>query len=75
MIFRWLKRIIPGLAALTSFLLLLLLIPRAWSALNPEKPPVGYYSEAPVYAAFWLEIEKIVNLKPDIPPGISQILS
>jgi acetyl esterase/lipase len=70
---RWLKRTIFGFLFLLILLFVLLLIPRTWSAFNPDKPPVGYFSVAPVYLASWTGIEKIVKLNPEIPPGIKQI--
>jgi acetyl esterase/lipase len=73
MIIKWLKRFLLGLAGLIMLILVLLLIPRLWSAMNPGKPPVGYHFETPVYVAVWLGIEKIVNLTPEIPAGLKEI--
>jgi acetyl esterase/lipase len=71
--FKWLKRLISGIFGLLILIFFLLLIPSAWSALHPDRPPVGYYFVAPVYLAAWTGIEKIVNLKPEIPGGIKEI--
>jgi acetyl esterase/lipase len=69
---KWLKRTILSILCLLLLLFVLLSAPRLWSALNPDKPPVGYYSPAPVYLAAWTGIEKIVNLTPEIPSDIRE---
>jgi acetyl esterase/lipase len=71
--FKWIKRLISGILGLLILIFILLLIPRAWSALHPDRPPAGYYFVAPVYLAAWTGIEKIVNLNPEIPTGIKEI--
>jgi len=71
--FKWLKRIFLSVLFLLGVIFILLLIPRVWSALNPDKPPLGYYFVAPVYLAAWTGIEKIVNLSPEIPSDIREI--
>jgi len=71
--FKWLKCIFLSVLFLVIVIFIFLLIPRLWSALNPDKPPVGYYFIAPVYLAVWTGIEKIVNLSPEIPSGIREI--
>lgn len=73
MIIKWLKRILSGIVLLLALLFILLLVPRVWSALNPDNPPVGYHFEIPVYIAAWAGIEKLVNLTPEIPSGIREI--
>lgn len=73
MIFKWIKRILSYILVLIMTIFILLYIPRAWSALNPEKPPVGYFFIAPVYVAVWTGIEKLVNLTPVVPPDIREI--
>jgi acetyl esterase/lipase len=71
--FKWLKRVFLIVAALLGVFFLLLAIPRMWAALNPGKPPVGYYFVAPVYPAVWTGLEKLVNLNPDVPSDIKEI--
>jgi acetyl esterase/lipase len=65
---------------LSAFLLIILIIsiiavitPRIWSALHPEKPPVGYHFMAPAYVALWIGLEKLVNTAPQIPGNIEEI--
>ena len=71
--FKWLKKILLTCVVLIILIFILLSIPRLWSALNPDKPPVGYYFIAPLYLAAWTGIEKTVNLTPEIPSGIRAI--
>ena len=47
--------------------------PRIWSALNPEKPPVGYHFIAPTYLAVGVGLEDLVNQAPEIPNDIEEI--
>lgn len=47
--------------------------PRIWSALNPEKPPVGYHFMAPAYLALWLGLEKLVDTSPTTPQDIKEL--
>jgi acetyl esterase/lipase len=71
--FKIIKRILLYIMVVLAIIFFLLSIPRVWSALNPEKPPLGYYFVAPVYLATWTGIEKFVNLAPEIPPDIKEI--
>lgn len=71
--FRWLKRTFISILCLMLLISVFLSIPRLWSALNPGKPPVGYYFIPAVYLAVWVGIEKTVNLTPEIPPDIREI--
>jgi acetyl esterase/lipase len=73
MIFKWLKRTLLSILCLLLLIFIFLSIPRLWSVLNPDKPPLGYYFVAPVYFASWTGLEKIVNLTPEIPPDIREI--
>jgi acetyl esterase/lipase len=47
--------------------------PRIWSALNPAKPPLGYHFMAPAYVSLWIGLEKLVNRAPEIPEDIKEI--
>ncbi|NSW95885.1 MAG: alpha/beta hydrolase, partial [Bacteroidales bacterium] len=63
--------LITGIIIIT--IIFLLLLPRSWSALNPEKPPVGYHFMAPAYLALATGLEKLVDTSPDIPPDVEEI--
>ena len=67
------KRILFGILILLIIIFLLMITPRVWSALNPEKPPVGYHFIAPTYLAVWTGLEKLINKTPDIPSDIEEI--
>lgn len=67
------KRILFGLLLVILFCCVVMLIPRTWSALNPEKPPVGYHFVAPTYLAIGIGLEKLINTTPEIPDDIEEI--
>lgn len=48
-------------------------LPRTWSVLHPEKPPVGYHFIPPAYVALWIGLEKLVNTSPEVPDEIEEI--
>ena len=64
------KRILYGFLIVIILLVLWLVFPRTWSALNPGKPPIGYFSVPLIYVAVWTGLEKLVNLEPEIPQDI-----
>jgi acetyl esterase/lipase len=73
MIRKILKYISIALLAIFIIGIIAVVTPRIWSALNPEKPPVGYHFMAPAYLALWLGLEKLVNTSPPIPPDIEEL--
>ena len=68
-----LKSILKVLLALLAFFIVLVLIPRTWSALNPAKPPMGYNFMTPVRIALLTGLEKLVNTSPEVPDNIEAI--
>lgn len=68
-----LKRILYGLVIILMLCILWILFPRTWSAINPDKPPVGYHFMAPAYFALWIGLEKLVNTAPQVPGDIEEI--
>ncbi|TSA37926.1 MAG: alpha/beta hydrolase [Porphyromonadaceae bacterium] len=68
-----LKRGLWGLLIIVIFGCLLMVTPRIWSALNPNKPPLGYHFVAPAYLAIGIGLEELVNKTPDIPEDIEEI--
>ena len=68
-----LKRFLIGLLFTFIIICLLMVIPRMWSVLNPEKPPVGYHFVAPTYLALGIGLEEIINPTPEIPDDIEEI--
>ena len=71
--YKILKRLLFGLLIMLIFSCLLMVTPRVWSALNPEKPPVGYHFVAPAYLAIGIGLEELINKTPDIPEEIEEI--
>lgn len=67
------KRILFGLLIFLISFSLLMLTPRLWSALNPEKPPVGYHFEALDFLAVGVGLESLINRTPEIPADIEEI--
>jgi acetyl esterase/lipase len=65
-----LKRLLFGLLIIVIFACLLMAVPRAWSALNPAKPPVGYHFIVPTYLAIKTGLEPLVNMAPEIPADV-----
>jgi acetyl esterase/lipase len=68
-----LKRLLLVLLVIIVFSSLLMVTPRVWSSLNPDKPPVGYHFTVPTYLAIWVGLEKLINKAPDIPTDIEEI--
>ncbi|MCF6332776.1 MAG: alpha/beta hydrolase [Draconibacterium sp.] len=67
------KRILFGILIVFLFCCVLMAIPRTWSALNPEKPPMGYHFTVPTYLAIGIGLEKLINTTPVIPDDIEEI--
>ena len=73
MISRISKRILYGLLIIVILIIMWLILPRTWSAMNPGKPPVGYYSTPVAYLALWVGLEDLVNLTPEVPQDVEEI--
>lgn len=67
------KRILKGLLIVLLAGALLLVTPRLWSALSPEKPPVGYHFVAPAYLALFVGLEDLIDREPEIPANVREI--
>lgn len=67
------KRVLWGLLGLLLICCLLMVTPRIWSALNPNKPPLGYHFLVPAYLAVKVGLEELINKTPDIPKDIEEI--
>lgn len=59
-----------SLSVLLLIFILWVITPRIWSALNPSKPPAGYYIMAPAYIALLTGVEKLVDTEPGLPAGV-----
>lgn len=67
------KKTLTGLLLLITCFIVLMLIPRTWSALNPKKPPMGYYFETPTFIALKTGLESFINKVPAIPDNVEEI--
>lgn len=68
-----LKRILAGLGILVLLFALLMVTPRVYGLIYPEKAPVGYRFEVLDYLAIRLRLEKMINRDPEVPAGIEVI--
>lgn len=68
-----LKYFLFGLLTIFILCCLLMVTPRLWSAVNPDKPPLGYHFVTPAYLAIGLGLEDLINRTPEIPAGIKEI--
>ena len=67
------KRLLSGLLILFLLCCLLMVTPRILSAINSDKPPVGYRYLAPTYLAIKLGLEEMINKTPAVPATIEEI--
>ncbi len=70
---RTLKFLLRGLFIVLTISIIGVVFPRAWSALNPKRPPLGYHFMPPAYFALWIGLEKLVNTSPEMPGEIEEI--
>jgi acetyl esterase/lipase len=67
------KNILLSILVFFILIFLLMIAPRVWSALYPEKPPVGYHFVVADYLAITTGLEKLINKTPDVPSDIEEI--
>jgi acetyl esterase/lipase len=67
------KGISYGLLILLAVSCLLMLTPRAYDALFPERPPLGYHFLATSYLALMIGLEELIEKAPAVPGDIEQI--
>lgn len=68
--FKVLRCFLKGLLILLIVIIIAVFTPPIWSAMNSDKPPVGYHFMAPAYVALWVGLEKLVNTVPEVPDNI-----
>jgi len=68
-----LKLALKGLVGLLLLGGVLLCLPRIWSALTPNRAPMGYYFETPTYLALYAGLEKMIDKEPPVTPDIREI--
>ena len=62
-----------GLLILLAVSCLLMLTPRAYDTLFPERPPLGYHFLATSYLALMIGLEDLIEKAPVVPDDIEQI--
>jgi len=67
------KRILKSLLVVLVAFCVLMVSPRLYSALYPEKPPVGYHFLALDYLAILVRLEDLIDRTPVIPAEIEEI--
>ncbi len=67
------KRILKSLLVVLVAFCVLMVSPRLYSALYPEKPPVGYHFLALDYLAILVGLEDLIDRTPVIPAEIEEI--
>ncbi|HNX56182.1 MAG TPA: alpha/beta hydrolase, partial [Prolixibacteraceae bacterium] len=70
---RILKSFFKGILALILVAAIILCIPRLWSAITPNKPPMGYYFETPIYLALYAGLEKMIDKEPAVPSSVQEL--
>ncbi len=68
-----LKKILSGFLLLLLLLVFLMLVPRIWSKLYPQDPPVGYYFATPTILAVYSGLESLINKTPAVPENVEAI--
>jgi len=68
-----LKRLLSVLLIVILLCCLLMVTPRIWSAINSDKPPVGYHYLAPTYLAIKIGLEEMINKTPAVPSDVEEI--
>jgi len=68
-----LRYILYSLLAIFIIICLMVTMPRIWSSLNKDKPPVGYHFMAPAYLALLTGLEKMADLTPAVPDSVEEI--
>jgi acetyl esterase/lipase len=68
-----LKKTLFGFLTLVLVFVVLMLVPRAWSSMNPKKAPLGYYFYVPTVLAVYSGLESLINKTPAIPENVEAI--
>lgn len=67
------KRILFSLLIISILFSLVMVSPRLWSVIYPEKPPVGYHFLTLDYIAIKVGLEKLINKTPAVPENVEEI--
>jgi len=72
---KFLKYLLRSIIVIFVSAVILLLAPVTWSAINRDKPPVGYHFMVPVKIALLTGLEKLIERSPAILPEIEEFLN
>jgi acetyl esterase/lipase len=64
------KNVLKSILIALGIIIIVMLIPRTWSALNPNKAPVGYYFVLPTIAAVYSGLDPMINKTPPVPENV-----
>ena len=67
------KRILYVVLLFVVLSCLLMLTPRTYGILSPDRPPLGYHFLWTSYLAIALGLEDLVNTRPDIPADVEEV--
>ncbi len=70
---KFFRRILYGVLIIFILCCLLMVTPRIWSVIYPDKPPVGYHFVAPTFLATRVGLEHLINRTPAVPENIEEI--
>ena len=70
---RILKRVGYTLVIFAGLIFFLMLIPRTYGILYPERPPLGYHYLWSSYLAIGVGLEDLINTTPEVPADIEAI--
>ncbi len=68
-----LKSILKGLLIAFVLFSLVMISPRLWAWIYPEKPPIGYHFETLDYLALDVGLEELIDKSPEVPADIEEI--
>lgn len=70
---RSIKRILYVVLLFVILSSLLMLTPRTYGVLSPERPPLGYHFLWTSYLAIALGLEELINTKPNLPTDVEEV--
>ena len=66
------RRVLKYLLSIVLSFIFIMLLPRLWSVVFPEKPPVGYHYQTLDMLAIITGLEHLINKYPETPPNIAE---
>lgn len=69
----FIKRLLTGVLIVLGVFIILMITPGITGILFPGKPPVGYHFETLAYVAAGIGLERVVDLKPEVPSVVKEL--